>query len=124
VKIDLVDPFELQHFYQTLHGNRMRPVALTGVHSPQNKVAPMGVLENAERVQAEGNAAGVRFVLIELDTGLLFCRLASCSDSERDARRNEANARRSRLNIVISALQRLGINRQYSAPELAWPYIY
>jgi hypothetical protein len=30
----------------------------------------------------------------------------------------------SRLNIVISALQPLGINRQYSAPELAWPYIY
>src|ERR1700684_179773 len=55
----------------------------------------MGVLENAERVQAEGNAAGVRCVLLELDTGLLFCRLASSSDSERDARRNGANAKRS-----------------------------
>ena len=29
----------------------------------------------------------------------------------------------SRLNIVISALRRLGISRQYSTPELAWPCI-
>ena len=76
-------------------GNRMGPLAPTGVHSPENMVATMGILENAERVQVEGNAAGVRFVLIELDTGLLYCRLASGSDSERDARRNEANAKRS-----------------------------
>jgi hypothetical protein len=28
------------------------------------------------------------------------------------------------LNTVIPALLRLGINRLYSTPELAWPYIY
>ena len=55
----------------------------------------MSVLDNAERAQTKVNAAGVRFVFLELDTGLLFCRLASSSDCERDARRNEANAKRS-----------------------------
>jgi hypothetical protein len=55
----------------------------------------MDVLENAERVQTERNAAGVRFVVLELDTGLLFCRIASSSESELDARRNEASAKRS-----------------------------
>lgn len=54
----------------------------------------MGVLDNAERAQTKVNAAGVRFVFLELDTGLLFCRLASSSNSE-DARRNEASAKRS-----------------------------
>ena len=73
-------------------------------------VATMGILENAERVQAEGNAAGVRFVLIELDTGLLFCRLASGSDSERDARRNEAKAKRS-YEAAIHYVKPLLLNR-------------
>jgi hypothetical protein len=55
----------------------------------------MGVLDNAERAQTKVNSAGVRFVLLELDTGLLFCRLASSSNSERGARRHEASAKRS-----------------------------
>jgi hypothetical protein len=54
----------------------------------------MDVLDKAEIAETKVNAAGVRFVLLELDTGLLFCRLASISDSE-DARRNEASAKRS-----------------------------
>jgi hypothetical protein len=54
----------------------------------------MDVLDKAEIAQTKVNAAGVRFVLLELDTGLLFCRLASSSDSE-DARRNKASAKRS-----------------------------
>jgi hypothetical protein len=91
-------------------GNRMGPLAPTRSTLPQNKVATMGILENAERVQEEGNAAGVRFVLLELDAGLLFCRLASCSDFERDARRNEANAKRS-YEAAIHYVKPLLLNR-------------
>jgi hypothetical protein len=73
----------------------MRALILNKSTLTPHKVAPMGILDNAERAQTNGNAAGVRFVLLELDTGLLFCRLASSSNSERDARRNEASAKRS-----------------------------
>jgi hypothetical protein len=73
----------------------MRALILNKSTLTPHKVAPMGILDNAERAQTNGNAAGVRFVLLELDTGLLFCRLASSSASERDARRNEASAKRS-----------------------------
>jgi hypothetical protein len=46
----------------------LKSLALTGVHSVGKTVAPMSILDNAERAQANGNAVGVRFVLTELDT--------------------------------------------------------
>jgi hypothetical protein len=73
-------------------------------------VVPVSLSNNAERAQTNGNAAGVRFVLLELDTGLLFCRLASSFDSERDARRNEASARRS-YEAAIHHVKPLLLNR-------------
>jgi hypothetical protein len=73
-------------------------------------VVPVSLLDNAERAQTNGNAAGVRFVLLELDTGLLFCRLSSSSDSVLDARRNEALAKRS-YEAAIRYLKPLLLNR-------------
>jgi len=49
-------------------------------------------LIDAERAQKRCNAAGVRFVNLALDTGLMFYRTASLSESEDDARRSEAKA--------------------------------
>jgi hypothetical protein len=73
-------------------------------------VVPVSLVDKVERAQTNGNAAGVRFVLLELDTGLLFCRFASSSDSERDARRNEANAKRS-YEAAIHYVKPLRLNR-------------
>ena len=70
----------------------------------------MSVSGNAETAQTNGNAAGVRFVLLELDTGLLFCRMASSPDSDLDARRNEALAKRS-YEAAIHYVKPLLLNR-------------
>jgi hypothetical protein len=87
-------PFEPAAFVRKLPQSLKSPGPNRG--TPVGKtVATMSVLDNAEKAQAHGNAVGVRFVLIELDTGLLFCKLAFSSDSELDARRNEALAKRS-----------------------------
>jgi hypothetical protein len=88
----------------------MRALILNKSTLTPHKVATMGVLDNAQRAQTNGNAAGVRFVLLELDTGLLFCRLASSSDSERDARPNEVNAKRS-YEAAIHHVKPLLLNR-------------
>ena len=49
-------------------------------------------LINAEKAWKRCNAAGVRFVNLALDTGLMFCRIALLSESEHGGRRDEAKA--------------------------------
>jgi hypothetical protein len=49
-------------------------------------------LINAEKAWRRCNATGVRFVNLALDIGLMFCRIALLSESEHDARRDEAKA--------------------------------
>jgi hypothetical protein len=40
------------------------------------------------------NAAGVLFVILELERGLIYCMMASSADTERKARRHAANDNR------------------------------
>jgi hypothetical protein len=63
-------------------------------------------LINAEKAWKRCNAAGVRFVNLALDTGLMFCRIALLSESEHDARRDEAKAN-SAYQIARSTMRHL-----------------
>lgn len=53
------------------------------------------VYKNALLAQRSGNAAGVKFVMHELELGLMHCRMASNAADTEGAQKSESRAKRS-----------------------------
>jgi hypothetical protein len=69
------------------------------------------MMDNARRAKAIANAAGFQFVMTQLDTGFVFCRMASEAKTKADAQRNTANANRS-YGFALEHISSLALNRE------------